>query len=192
MAIATGQLRLLLLPQHFHAGSQFIPGQVQYSSAGVYLSNGGRPHSSMGVLKQQHPKRQLRWCCCFSTSMLDRNSYREKFSIRRPEFSCPMVDDRTRSWECWSPCCNCVLHPLLQVDQHSHVGWQFVPDGVPYSLAGVSSSNGGRLHSRMGVLISPPAGTSGQPAAMHVSTPKLDVWTALHVRQTFVLGEKGK
>jgi hypothetical protein len=28
-------------------------------------------------------------------------------------------------------------------------------------------------------------------AGGHVSTPKLDVWTALHVRQTFVLGEKG-
>jgi hypothetical protein len=96
------QLRLLLLPQHFHAGSQFIPGEVQYSSAGVYLSNGGRPHSSLGVLV---------------------------LLLRRSATS-----------------------PSQQEDKHSQVGWQFVPDGVAYSLAGVSSSNGGRSHSSMRVL----------------------------------------
>jgi hypothetical protein len=91
-------------------------------------------------------------CCCPSTSMLDRSSYREKFSIRRPEFTCPMVDDRTRAWECWTACCNGMPLPLLLVDQHSHVGSQFIPGGAQHSLAAMHASYCERLHSSIGVL----------------------------------------
>jgi hypothetical protein len=102
MAIATGQLRLLLLPQHFHAGSQ-----------------------------------------C---------SYYEKFSIRRPAFTRPMVDDCTRAWECWSGQQGSLDSEPYCPDQHSHAGSQFIPGGAQHSLAGMHASYCERLHSSMGVL----------------------------------------